>query len=335
MRDLPAGVDETALRRGLRAWGVAAVRLDYAPLGFGDYHWRVTDTGGRHWFLTVSDLARKPHCGDGPRAAYEGLRGALDTAGALRAAGLDFVVAPLPGRDGSTVQRMDGRYGLSLQPWVDGSAGEFGQRLGAAERARVMRTLAALHRAVAPATARTLAPGLPSRSGWESVPPGTDSDPEVGPRTAAARALLRRHGTALRRRLAEFDRLVGEVSARADAPVVTHGEPHPGNLLWGPDGEVRLIDWDTCGRSFPERDLWHVAAREEGGFDHEALSVWAVESGRTPDPSALELYRLRWDLDDVSAFWELFRAPHGHCADTEAAWEGLTGTVARLVNGPG
>ena len=60
----------------------------------------------------------------------------------------------------------------------------------------------------------------------------------------------------LRERLADFDRRVDEASG-ADL-VVTHGEPHPGNLVMVEDSPV-LVDWDTVGLAPPERDLWLVA----------------------------------------------------------------------------
>ncbi|MFD2352341.1 hypothetical protein ACFSTC_28310 [Nonomuraea ferruginea] len=47
MEDLPDGFGEADLVAALRAFGVAAEQVAYAPVGFGDYHWTVLDTGGR------------------------------------------------------------------------------------------------------------------------------------------------------------------------------------------------------------------------------------------------------------------------------------------------
>ncbi|MGX2998547.1 phosphotransferase enzyme family protein [Streptomyces sp. JNUCC 64] len=333
MRDRPAGVSGTGLRKALGAWGVTALSLDHAPVGFGDHHWIATGSGGRRWFLTVADLTNKPHCGDGVRAAYEGLVRAMDTALALRGAGLALVVAPLPAGDGATVHRLDERYALSVLPWVDARSGEFGQRLTDGERTSVARTLAGLHRTPGPAPARVLPVALPGHDRLAAALDGTDGPWARGPYAGPARRLLRERGRTLRARLAEFDRRARALEARGDRRVVTHGEPHPGNLLWEPDGGVRLVDWDTCGLAVPERDLWHVAARDDGGFDTGVLSAWAGITGRDPDPAALELYRTRWALDDVAAFLEVFRAPHGRSPDTGTAWRGLTWTVDRLTDG--
>ncbi|WP_406397352.1 phosphotransferase [Streptomyces uncialis] len=331
MRERPTGVTESELIRALRDWEVGPVSLDYAPVGFGDYHWSATGEDGRRWFLTLADLPHKPYCGEGADGAFDGLRRALDTSAALYAAGLDSVVAPLPARDGATVRRVGERYALSVLPWTDAPSGEFGQELTAPERARIMRMLAALHRAAPPAAARVLPPDLPARARLESALAGTDGPWGPGPYGGPARELLRTRAAGLRRRLAEFDRRARRLRDRGPELVVTHGEPHPGNVLWRSGGEPLLVDWDTAGLAVPERDLWHAAG--PGGTDEAALETWAQASGRTPDRSALELYRLRWDLDDVCAFLDMFRAPHGRSSDTDDAWRWMEDTVTRLVDG--
>ena len=64
-----------------------------------------------------------------------------------------------------------------------------------------------------------------------------------------ARAWLAGHAADLDRVLAEFDGLVGEVAAMQRVPVITHGEPHPGNVMRSRDG-LMLIDWDTVALAF-------------------------------------------------------------------------------------
>ena len=44
--------------------------------------------------------------------------------------------------------------------------------------------------------------------------------------------------------------------------VVTHGEPHPGNLITT-SSDVVVVDWDTVALSHPERDLWMIAGANE------------------------------------------------------------------------
>ncbi|MFF2848020.1 phosphotransferase [Streptomyces sp. NPDC058001] len=323
MKDQPADIDESALRRALTAWKIDAASLTYAPVGFGDHHWTAVDTGGRPWFVTVADLAYKPHCGTGTRAAYGGLRRAMDTAASLRE-DLGFVVAPERTPDGGTVLRLDERYAVSVFPFLDATSGEFGQVLDAEERGRVLDLLAELHRAAPPASVSVLAPELPSRAALEAALGELDRPWSGGPYAESARALVTEHAVGFRHRLAAFDREAAALRER-DAPrVVTHGEPHPGNLLRLGTRPL-LVDWDTAGLAVPERDLWHVAR------DADDLARYAAASGHVPDPAALTLYRLRWDLDDVSVYLNLFRAPHTRTADAEQSWEGLTGTLARLT----
>ncbi|WP_214415414.1 phosphotransferase [Sphaerisporangium fuscum] len=326
MNDLPEGLGESELRDGLAAWGVADARLEYAPVGFGDYHWTAAGDGDRRWFVTVADLAHKTHCGVGAEAAFDGLRRAMDTAAALRdEAGLDFVVAPLPDAGGETLRRLGERYAVSVFPFVDGVAGDFGRALTPAERAPIIDLLAELHRAKPPSHAPLLRPELSTRAHLEQGLGELDRPWEGGPYAGPARALLAEHAPGLRRRLEEFDRRVAELDGKAGEPVLTHGEPHPGNLLRLGE-RLLLVDWDTVGVAEPERDLWQVA--EDAGD----LARYADATGQAPDPSALTLHRLRWDLEDLGVYVGQFRAPHGRTTDTEQAW-GFYGGLLRQLTG--
>jgi spectinomycin phosphotransferase len=107
--------------------------------------------------------------------------------------------------------------------------------------------------------------------------------------------------------------------------VITHGEPHPGNVIRA-DGGIMLIDWDTVALAPPERDLWMVAT-ETG----DELRLYTELTGRPVDATALDLYRLRWALDDLSCFLRDLRAPHRRTPGTEHAWEALQITIAQLT----
>lgn len=110
MRTAPEDLDERDLAGRLaHGWGVRFVRAEYVPIGGGSHHWRVEDDGGgRHW-VTVDDLDRKPFLGASREASFDGLRRALETAGALRRSGLEFVVAPVPSSGGEVVLRLGAR----------------------------------------------------------------------------------------------------------------------------------------------------------------------------------------------------------------------------------
>lgn len=69
------------------------------------------------------------------------------------------------------------------------------------------------------------------------------------------------------------------------------------------------------------------AATETG----DELRRYTELTGRPADPAALELYRLRWALDDLSCFVRDLRAPHRRTPGTEHAWQALETTVAQLT----
>lgn len=331
MQERPVGIDDSDVRRALLAWGIESVTCAYAPVGFGDHHWTATDTRERRWFVTVADLAYKSWYGDGTEAAFRGLRDAMDTAVALRDAqphGLDFVVAPVRTADGETVRALGAGHAVSVFPLFPGAAGHFGDPLTARDRGQVLDLLAGLHGAAAPATARVLPPEFATRPQLEAALRETGRPWDgFGPYAEPARQLLAVHAAALRRRLDEFDRRAGELSNGGAGLVVTHGEPHPGNLLRAGE-RLLLLDWDTVGLAVPERDLWLLADGDDGA---NGLVRYEEATGRRPDPFALALYRLRWALNDVAEFLGLFRAPHGPTPDARQAWDALTETVESLA----
>ncbi|MGH7748052.1 MAG: phosphotransferase family protein, partial [Candidatus Dormibacteria bacterium] len=102
-----------------------------------------------------------------------------------------------------------------------------------------------------------------------------------------------------------------------EGSVITHGEPHPGNLIHGARGLI-LIDWDTVALARPERDVWML----DDGTD-EGLAPYVEASGRTLDPDALAFHRLAWTLTDVAAFTEIFRSDHEGHAGTEIKLQAL------------
>ncbi|TCO44795.1 phosphotransferase [Actinocrispum wychmicini] len=312
MKDLPVGLDQAHLRRGLAEFGIDAVTTAYAPVGFGDYHWTVTGADGRQWFATVADLEDKPN-------ALDGLRAAMDTAVAL--SDRHFVVAPLRAGSGETVVALNTRYGLSVFPFIAGKPGEFGQELPPQQRDQVLDVLAELHSAQPPRTTPHLDLNPEGRDDLDAVL--KESAPWTGgPFSEPARHLLADNAGMVRARLEDFDRLADKMKR---APhVVTHGEPHPGNLILAPAGYL-LVDWDTVGLAVPERDLSVLSDNPDD------LKYYTVTTGRAVDGDALALYRLRWSLADVAAFTTWFRSPHERTPDTETAWQGLVSTIQVLT----
>lgn len=321
MESFPADFDESELFRALaEGWRLKVLAAEYAPVGFGSYHWIVDGSRGSHFFVTIDDLHHKAWLGDNPDSVFDGLRRAFDTALALRRqGGLEFVIAPLPTIAGETVRRIGGRYSIALFPYVQCRAGRFAGGRSSTEHAEVLDCLVKLHGATASLrTTPRREIGLPARRSLEEALAESDGEWRGGPFAEPARKWLASHSNDLRRRLQDFDLLVEAVIAAGHELVITHGETHPGNFMRS-DDQLVLVDWDTVALAFPERDLWQLATA-----DGDGLTAYTDASGREVDQAAMSLYRLGWDLKDAAEYIDLFRSAHDRTADTEKAWRGLT-----------
>ena len=345
MRDRPAGITEPDLERALAdGWGLRAAAFRYVPVGAGSYHWAVRGEQGQRRFVTVDDLDAKAWLGRTRPAVFAGLRAAMDAAVTLRReAALGFVVAPVPALDGETVRPLGARHAVTVFPFLRGAAGRWGEALPAPGRDELAAMLAALHRAD-PAAIRLprCETALPRRDDLETALRELGQPWYGGPFAEPARQLLAGAAGQIRRHLETLDRWASGGAAPGEA-VITHGEPHPGNIMRVPSTGtaatattattgtnattgMMLIDWDTAGLAPPERDLWMLAS-ETG----DELRRYTQLTGRPVDRIALELYRLRWALDDTCYFIQDFRAPHRRTAGTEHTWRSLERTVAGLA----
>jgi hypothetical protein len=84
-----------------------------------------------------------------------------------------------------------------------------------------------------------------------------------------------------------------EIGERGAAEQLLHGEPHPGNVLAGPDGLV-FIDLETCCRGPVEFDLAHVP--EEVGDHYAGADQELVRRCRQLVLAMVAAWR--WDADD-------------------------------------
>jgi spectinomycin phosphotransferase len=315
---------EAALAEG---WRLPVTAMEYVPEGGGGHHWTLTGEDGQPCFVTVDDLDDKSWLGDTRDAVFEGLSGALGTAAALRhEAGLDFVVAPVAGRDGGLLRRVGSRYAVSVFPFLAGRSYPFGPYPDARLRGQALDMIVALHQSTPAVRDRAPrhVPGFAGRGDLDSFlrDPGRPWD--GGPFSAAARQLLVTRATDLARLTAGFDRLAEvTVPARAN-PVITHGEPHPANLM-SVSGRLVLIDWDTAALAPPERDVSLIATA-----GHEGIDRYQEATGRALSRDVITLYRLRWYLDDLGSAVRMFRNPHLDSADTQRWRDGLAPRLEQL-----
>jgi spectinomycin phosphotransferase len=319
----PDGIDDRQLCRTLEEhWGLAAARLEYLPVGFGDHHWELTDSAGHRWFVTVAGLAGGWR-GTGAAAGYADLRAAMDTVITLAGAGLEFALAPVPAADGRALASLGPEHAITVFPYLDA---DVAAEVPPLDPFALIDMLARLHGAT-PLAART-APvrrlDLAARPALEAALGELSQPWDGGPYSERARRLLARQASHLAQALASFDELARE-AGRSGPLVITHGEPHKDNIMRSA-GRLYLIDWDTAGLALPERDLWMVADAESRESDR-----YAELTGRRVNTDMMRMYRMRWCLDDIMLSVREFRGPHEQTGDTELAWEALTEETGNLL----
>jgi spectinomycin phosphotransferase len=316
MRSPLERVSEDAIRDVVAGgWALGIAGLRYVPVGAGAYHWIADGEDGRRWFVTCDDLDTKPWLGADRDTVFAGLLAAYGTAVALRNGGLTFVAAPVTTSAGAPAVRVDERHSVSVFEHVDGEPGEWGRPVPDRTDGELVGMLARLH-ASTPVVGGLPPRGLdlPGRDGLEEALDDLHHRWDGGPLSEPARVELAGHRDLVLRWLDELDRLAGRLGGAGPALVVTHGEPHPGNLI-GTGGGLTLVDWDTVALARPERDLWMIADLAGG-----ALVVrYEEESGVALDPEALVAYRRLWALSDLVAYTRQLRREHQRSADADRA----------------
>ncbi|HUB37923.1 MAG TPA: phosphotransferase [Streptosporangiaceae bacterium] len=328
MRTPPAGLAPERVGQALAAgWRLQVASMRYVPEGAGSYHWKLTDGDGGLHFVTVDDLDDKDWFGHARESVFDGLRQALDTAAALRhEAGLEFVVAPVAGRDGEPLRRIDDRYTVSVFPFLAGTSYPFGAYTNARLRDQALDMVAALHlsTAVVHDRAPSHVPGYGGREDLADFLLDSDRRWQGGPYSEAAHHLLTANATDLAELAAGFDELVDSTAPARARLVITHGEPHQANLM-SVGGRLALVDWDTTAMAPPERDVSLIATARSEGIDR-----YEQTTGRGLDLAVIALYRLRWYLDDIASAIRLFRNGHRDTADTRLWWDGLAPRLEQL-----
>ena len=300
-----------------RQWALTVQDLSYLPVGFGGHHWLAADQTGSRWFVTVSDLAT-PWVPDLPAA--------MQTAAWLATqAGLGFVVAPVPTRAGQVVGSLDSRYALTLFPYLDAASGHFEDPIDDGDRAAIIDMLARLHTVIPKGIQVPTRPlELASRQVIDQALGSLGVPWTGGPYAEPGRDLLARYERPLRQAFARFDGLLDRVRGAGGPYVITHGEPHPGNLLRTRAG-LCLVDWGMTALARPERDLWRVISGDQDAARYSWRTGWTVNQ------DALALYRLRWDLDDIAGMLSQIRGPHLRTADTLMTWTELQKTLEAIT----
>lgn len=314
LRDRAENIEEEAIVGALAAaWRFEAASLEYLALGAGSYHWLASADDGTRRFVTVDDLDGKLWLGDTRESVRAGLGQAFDTARVLCDHGLTFVAAPIATSRGKTLRPLGPRHAVALFPFVDGETTAWGEH-SAEGRMAVLELLARLHGStqVAASTAATAGLQIGGRRLLEAALQEIDRPWAGGPFSEPAREALARHASAIAELLALADRFSADVARRGTPFVVTHGEPHPGNVIQTGGGFV-LVDWDTVALAPPERDLWLVAG--------EDMEIYERATGHELDDVAVDFFTLAWDLKDLAENLHALRSEHRRSEDAAFALE--------------
>ncbi len=329
MLNPPSDLDVDAVRQALEVgWELGGIALAYRPVGFGSQHWAATHPDGRRWFVTVDDH-RGGRMGMAEADSVDGLDRAFRVAAALHdRAGLTFAVGPIPAVDGRAVHRVgSARWSVALFPHLDAEPLGSGGASPTAERDEVLGLLARLHAVpvgLVAGLARTDDLAIGRRAELDDALGDLDRPWDTGPFAEPTRHLLAANAMDLRRALIGHDARAAALTGDRSGWVITHGEPHAGNILRGAAGDLSLIDWDTVAIGPRERDLW-LFDDPDGGSDWSAYLETAAAGVATVSADAIRTYRAWWDLTDISEFVAGFRQPHDASETMTASWGYLRG----------
>jgi hypothetical protein len=321
--DFPEELLVSALQRG---WSTAVASVLYRAIGFGSHHWEVVDDAGTRWFVTVDELETKQYRrGEPLQAAFDRLRACLAAAVDLQDWGHKFVVAPVLTREREPLLRTNDKFGVALYPFVEGRSFSWGEFSTPAHRGGTLELVVALHQTPMSASRQALADdfAIPHRDDLEATLDSPDNIGDGGPYARRTSLLVAGNAVPLRQLLARYDGLVAGTQSEPYRTVFTHGEPHPGNTMLTSDG-WRLVDWDTLLVAPPERDLWSLDPGDGSVLDAYAEATSARSAG-----SALELYRIRWDLADIADAVSRFCGHHSGSADDDKSWEVLASLIGQ------
>jgi spectinomycin phosphotransferase len=210
---------------------------------------------------------------------------------------------------------------VRVEPVIEGTPGVFGE-YSPRDRRDVARIVGRLHAASdrVPAGLPQVADlHIPSRAALEAALADVGRPWRSGPLAEPARALLAARSGEVAERLAGHDAGAERLRMTRAGWVVTHGEPHGGNLIRDPAGGLHLIDWDTAMVAPRERDLQMVLDDDLTGWDEYRTAAGPV----TLDRDALEFYRCLWALADIASFTAVLRRPHRNTRDMRHAYEAL------------
>lgn len=295
MFERPSDITDEMVVHTLRDhWAVSVRRADYAAVGFGSHHW----LAGDH-FVSVD-------------AADDGdeLVPALRSARALRDdARLEFVIAPIPSGTGELIAPLGDDWVMHVYERLEVVDDT---RHGPHADSAVIDLVHRIHEStpVALAHARREDFSIGDRDDLEEALGNLDEPWETGPYGDRCREALVANCEALSAALARHDQWAEAVPG--DGWVLTHGEPHRGNVFRTTRGWA-VVDWDTALIAPAERDWWDIP-------------------NSPGDADLRDLYRFRWALAEVACYVSEFSDDHHDDRNTRASWPNFLRYLEQAVN---
>ncbi|WP_327303581.1 aminoglycoside phosphotransferase family protein [Streptomyces sp. NBC_01298] len=292
MLERKSDLDERVLERIVREqYEGAGPDLVFQPVGEDSWSYRC----GSLWISVRRDLL-----GHVPEA--------YATAHALNRAGLDFVLAPLAGRDGRILRTVQGRP-VAVFPYLEGEQVAAGPPLTRREVARIVELAERVHACEVPS-------GLPVedfRLPFEerliralslAVEPARD----VGPYSERLRDMITIRSHFVDALLQEIAAVGKECAAARHTFGTSHGDLNDENVLRVAD-EFVFVDWQCAMTGPAERDGYFLT-RELG----------AAVGG---DPLVHRFYDLQWRLAEIAEYTITFTAEHEDTPDQQGRWRRL------------
>ena len=281
------GLDEAELVAVVREqYGESSDRLEFEPVGEDSWCYRL----GELWVSLRRDLR-----GHFP-AAYE-------AASLLWQEGNESVMAPLAGADGEVVRTVCG-HPVVVFPHV--AAAPVAVPLAPGELDDVVGVLSCLHGSVttAPLSRERYELSFEDDLDW-SINHAIEQGSETGPYSARLRALIRANQRTIVSLRAELKDLAATCAASDSPFVLTHGEPHPGNILRHGD-RLLLADWGELMWGPAERDWYHV--------------ISSLGGSPRCRPDFLRFYEIRWWLSEFAEYATRFFREHDGGQEDVAMW---------------